>query len=504
MLKSISPYNEKYNYIIDHELEKKKIKKFINNKKETVVVQGLGFVGSAMIAALSLANKNGESIYNVIGVDLADTKNYWKIGRVNSGKPPVISEDKKLNKAYYEGKKGERIFATYSKYAYKIADIVVIDINLDIHKKEIGNPYDYSFSYEQYINSINSIADNITEETLIVVESTVPPGTTEKILYPLFKKKFQERNLDINRLFIAHSYERVMPGKDYLDSIVNFYRVYSGIDRKSKNRARSFLSSFINVKNYPLCELHSTNASEIAKVLENSFRAVNIAFIQEWTELANCINVNLYEIIDAIRKRPTHKNIMLPGFGVGGYCLTKDALLADWAKNNLFRNPGHLKMSLDAIKINDLMPNYTFNLIKSKYPLIKNFKIGIFGISYLNDVADTRYSPAELLYKLCLKENASIFLHDELVSYWEEQDRNVNTNLDREKTKDIDIAVFTVRHKMYLNLSALKLINLMPKIRLIVDANNIFSDIKAEKFIENNVEVIGVGKGHWNQLLEEK
>ena len=147
----------------------------------------------------------------------------------------------------------------------------------------------------------------------------------------------------------------------------------------------------------------------MAKVLENSYRAANIAFIQEWTEYAEKAGVNLYDVINAIRVRSTHQNIMAPGFGVGGYCLTKDSLLADWSLNNLFKGNKHLDMSLNAININDLMPRYTFNLLKKEIKKIKNINLAIFGVSYLNDVVDTRFSPSEFFSTCVLKTKLMFF-----------------------------------------------------------------------------------------------
>ena len=339
-------------YTLNIDDENKKIDNFINGRK-TVVVQGLGFVGSAMVAALSNAkDEKNKLIYNVIGVDLPDEKNYWKIARANDGKPPVLSSDKNMDIAYHNAHKNNNLLATYSEYAYSKADIVVVDIHLDIKKKVMDNPYEYRFSYDGFKKAIEALANNVPEDILCIIETTVPPGTTDKVIYPIFLQAFKKRNLNINKLHLAHSYERVMPGANYLNSIVNFYRVYSGINEQSKMKAKEFLDSFINTKDYPLCELHSTTASEMAKVLENSFRAMNIAFIQEWTDFAQNAKVNLFEVINAIRMRPTHKNIMQPGFGVGGYCLPKDPLLADWSYSNLFGQKSRLKMSLDAVATN--------------------------------------------------------------------------------------------------------------------------------------------------------
>ena len=118
-----------------------------------------------------------------------------------------------------------------------------------------------------------------------------------------------------------------MPGKNYFDSIVNYWRVYAGIDDESAKKCEKFLKKIINTKDYPLTRLSDTTSSETAKVLENSYRAANIAFIEEWGRFAEDIGIDIFEIIESIRMRPTHSNIRQPGFGVGGYCLTKDPIL---------------------------------------------------------------------------------------------------------------------------------------------------------------------------------
>ena len=255
--------------------------------------------------------------------------------------PPIKSTDKSLDEVYKLGHKRGNLLATYDSYAYSVADVIVIDIHLDIFKSELGDTSSYTFTYDHFKRALLQIAQECKEDALIIIETTVPPGTTEKVAYPIFKDVFIERGLNIENLKLAHSYERVMPGPDYLDSITNFFRVYSGINKNSKDETRKFLSSFINTQDFPLSELDNPTSSEMAKVLENSFRAMNIAFISEWSRFAEISGVDLYEVVDAIRVRPTHKNIMWPGFGVGGYCLTKDSLLADWSMKNL------LKIKLD-------------------------------------------------------------------------------------------------------------------------------------------------------------
>ena len=172
-----------------------------------------------------------------------------------------------------------------------------------------------------------------------------------------------KRGLPTDQLKVGHSYERVMPGPKYVDSIQNFYRVFAGLDEKSAVATETFLRTVISTDEYPLTRLGNTNATEMAKVLENSYRAMNIAFIVEWSRFAEEAGVNLYEVVNAIRMRPTHKNIMLPGLGVGGYCFTKDPLLASWAKMNLFGSEEKLHQSETGVHINDKMPYYAFQYL---------------------------------------------------------------------------------------------------------------------------------------------
>jgi UDP-N-acetyl-D-glucosamine dehydrogenase len=497
---SKSPFGDKYTYSVDRFDEDHKIEHFVNERK-TIVVQGLGFVGSAMIAALANArDANKEILYNVIGIDLPDEKNFWKIGRVNDGKPPILSTDRNIDAAYRNALKNQNVFATYSEYAYSKAETVVIDINLDAYKKTVRSPFEYYFTFDCFEGAMETIANNVPGDVLCVVETTVPPGTTENVVYPIFQEAFKKRHLDIGQLSLAHSYERVMPGVNYLNSITNFYRVYSGINNRSAEKARKFFESFVNTEEYPLCELNSPTASEIAKVLENSYRAMNIAFIQEWTEYAEKAKVDLFQVINAIRMRPTHRNIMLPGFGVGGYCLSKDPLLADYSYRNFFNGKTHLKMSLSAVEVNDMMPNYTYYLLKQEVPFLRNMHITILGVSYLNDVADTRYSPTEVFYDKCTKEGAVVTLHDPLVSFWQEKSLEIDTNVHHLKKKKHDAAIFAVRHGAYLNLTSDDIVSLLPGVKVIIDANNIINDDTAKLLSTRGIRMKGVGKGHWENF----
>jgi len=291
--------------------------------------------------------------------------------------------------------------ATWVKESYAEADIIVVDINLDVIKLDLGNSRKFEIQMDSFKSAIKDIGRYINPKSLILIESTIPPGTIDKIVLPLIIECFRERSIDLikNPPLIAHSYERVMPGANYIKSIKKMWRTFSAINEEASRKTKNFLSNIIDTQEFPLIELQNTQASEFGKLLENSYRAMNIAFIYEWTLFAEDIGINLFDVIDSIRVRKgTHDNMMYPGFGVGGYCLPKDTLLAEWASKELYHRDKELKFSLEAINVNDLMPRHTFELLqKGIGGDLKNKRVVILGASYRNDVGDTRNSPSIFL-----------------------------------------------------------------------------------------------------------
>ncbi len=472
--------------------DKKDIDAFIelHPGKKVVVVQGLGFVGSVM--GLVVANALSEE-YAVIGNDLPTPTSYWKIRSINEGVFPVIASDPKIELYYQNALKKRNYYATYDNYAYSKADVVVVDINLDVKKQsELDG---YSVDLTPFKKAIEAIGSNCKEDVLVLVETTVPPGTTQKIVRPILEESLTKRGVSIEKLKVGHSYERVMPGPKYIDSIQNFYRVFAGSDEESADAVESFLRTVIRTDEYPLTKLGNTNATEMAKVLENSFRAMNIAFMVEWSRFAEEAGVDMYEIVNAIRMRPTHKNIMFPGIGVGGYCLTKDPLLASWARMNLFGSEEKLGQSEKGVHINDKMPLYAFEYLKSQYDgSLAGKKVLLLGVSYLNDVGDTRYTPVEGFYDLLEIEDCEITLHDPHVKYWEEKGLWVNQQLDQLLQQSYDLIVITTGHKNYRNNAAL-----IDKIKqqescLIYDTIGVFTNEEIKLLSEKHaVRVIGRG-----------
>ena len=254
---------------------------------------------------------------------------------------------------------------------------------------------------------------------------------------------------------------------------------------------KNFLNKLINTKKYPLTKLSNIRSVEMTKVIENSFRATNIAFIDEWTKFSEKINVDLNSVIRAIKVRSTHKNIMNPGLGVGGYCLTKDNLLGIYSSNSILKS-SKLKFPFSnlTLEINKNMPYHTFNVIKKLTKnKIKGKKILIYGASYKNDVGDTRFSPSENLLINLKKYKCTITVCDPHVEYWSELKLKVLN-----KIKNInfyDLIIFAVNHREFKNIN----FNKMSKKNFIIDTCSALTPKQLSKLKKQNSTIYKIGKG---------
>jgi nucleotide sugar dehydrogenase len=414
-----------------------------------VLVQGLGFVGSVM--SLVVANAvNGD--YAVLGVEQDTEAGRRIVDSLNAGIFPVAAGDPKITEYFETVRRKGNFYATTDTDAYAGADVIIIDINLDISKTsdEGGALTDFDVNLAPFTEAVKTIGRYCRPDALVLVETTVPPGTCRNIVAPALKAALEKRGLPSNKIRIGHSYERVMPGPNYIDSIQNFYRVYSGIDKESADAVEAFLKTIIHTSEYPLTRLGSTNATETAKVLENSYRAMNIAFMVEWSRMAEEAGVDLYEVVNAIRRRPTHNNLMFPGIGVGGYCLTKDPLLASWARLNLLGGRERLVQSEAAVSINDQMPRYAFEFLQRRYSgSLTGARLLLLGVSYRGDVGDTRFSPVESFYRRLVSAEAVVSVHDPYINHWSETGLVPFTDLDEALKINPNIVIISAGHSLY-------------------------------------------------------
>ena len=454
---------------------------------QKICIQGLGFVGSAMATAVAIAEDNrGKLIYDVVGVDLPNETGKKRVDAINKGEFPFTISDDRLLLALTKAHKNGNLRASTDQNEYIQADIIVVDVHLDI-------PYlddEPQLLFTEFIEAIQAIGKKISSETLIIIETTVPPGTCEKIVIPTLRIELEKRHINPDSVHVAHSYERVMPGEKYLESIIDYWRVFAGYTKKAGDLCEEFLKNVVNIDKFPLTRLSSTIASETAKVMENTYRATNIAFIDEWTKYAETVGIDMFEVIDAIKVRPTHSNIMFPGLGVGGYCLTKDPTFTPAASKQLFKKALDFPFSKMAVKINHEMPLHTIKRLISFLGPLKGMRILVCGISYREDVGDSRFSPSETLVRELIKNKANVFCHDPYLTYWDELDLALLKELP--KPANYNAVIMAVAHKQYRELI---LSNWALGTELVLDASSIFNKEQRNLAREQGIRVESIGRG---------
>ena len=537
---STCPSGEKFplpkaaDYASEFEKMQKLVAEQRQKNREIVVVMGVGFVGSVMagVVADSVDPKSGEPTKFVIGMQRPSTRSFWKILYLNRGMAPVEAEDPEvaplIRRCVLDKK---TLIASFIYDVLTLADVVVVDVQCDYHKETFGDVKRGHADIAALEASLKIIGEKIKPECMVLIETTVPPGTTEYVAYPIIKRAFQKRGLENTEPLLAHSFERVMPGRNYVASIRDFWRVCSGINIESRNRVTDFLSGILNVEKYPLTVLDRPIESETCKIVENSYRATLLAFLDEWSVFSERNGVDLTKVIKAIKVRPTHSNIIFPGPGIGGYCLPKDGGLGVWAYHTLMGFEDEIfKMTPLSININDTRGLRVVQLVRDALrnmgKIVAATKISVLGASYREDVGDTRYSGSEIIVRKLTEMGADVVVHDPYVKHWwemEKQDtypapdhslarffRNQESlgdlcmmiNLD-ETVKGADALVIAVRHQDYLSLDPDEMVKMAGKPMAVIDCFGILNDVTIRRYFELGCEVKGLGRGHVKRIKDE-
>ena len=536
---SISPDGDKFKIPEEEDYRKEydRLENLVKDKREEgfeiVVVMGLGFVGAVMagVVADSVDKKTGKPSKFVIGMQRPSTRSFWKMPLINRGISPVKAEDPEVAPMIERCVKEKKtLTATFTYDALKLADILVVDVQCDFLKQELGNLGSGYADISALETSFKTIGQKISPHCLILIETTVPPGTTEYVAYPMIKKAFMSRGIEDEPL-LAHSFERVMPGRDYVRSVRDFWRVCSGINEESREKVTRFLSEILNVEKYPLTVLDKPIESETCKIVENSYRATVLAFLDEWSLFAETNGVDLIKVINAIKVRPTHSNIIFPGPGIGGYCLPKDGGLGLWAYKHLMGFENDIfKITPQAININDTRALHAAQLVRDALRnmgrIVAASQLTLLGVSYREDVGDTRYSGSEIIIRKLTEMGAEVKAHDPYVQHWwelEKQDtypttatswsrffRNQEQLSKFRMTPDLegalkgsDAVIFAVRHEPYLQLEPDEVVSMAGSPLAVVDCFGILDDAKIERYFELGCEVKGLGRGHINRIKDK-
>ena len=537
---SVSPAGEKFEIPsqADHAAELKRLKRLVTKarkeKKEIVVVMGVGFVGAVMAAIVAdTTNKKGVSSKFVIGCQRPSTRSYWKIPLLNRGESPVKAEDPEVDpmiaRCVLEKK---TLTATINSDCLKLADVVVVDVQCDYTKHDLGQMKTGEAEMSALEATMRTIGQKVEPKCLTLIETTVAPGTTEFVAWPIMKKAFAKRGIKATPL-LSHSFERVMPGKEYVSSIRDFWRVCSGCNATARKRVVKFLKEVLNTEEFPLTVMDRPIESETTKIVENSYRATTLAFLNEWSLFAERNGVDLIKVIKAIGMRPTHSNIIFPGPGIGGYCLPKDGGLGYWAYRHILGfedGDSVFQITPTAIDVNDTRGLHVAELardaLRNMGRYIAGADIVICGASYRQDVGDTRYSGSELVVRKLTEMGAEIRVHDPYVEHWyelEQQDvypapghswsrffRNQEGLADVRMSDDLqsvlkgaEAVILAVPHAPYLELDPAQVVKWAGSPLAVIDCFGILSDESIAKYFELGCEVKALGRGHIQRIKEE-
>ncbi|MDP4281099.1 MAG: nucleotide sugar dehydrogenase [Bacteroidota bacterium] len=540
LIYSVNPEGERFPLPVvdDYDNELKRVESLVQEARkqgrEIVVVMGLGFVGAVM-AAIVAGTKDSEGKHTkfVIGCQRPSTRSYWKIPMINQGKAPVKSEDPEVDTLI--GKcvlEDHTLVATYHNDCLKFADCVVVDVQCDFRKNDLGNMKTGTADMAALEDTMRTIGEKIPPECLVLIETTVAPGTTEFIAWPILKKAFEKRGIKQTPL-LAHSFERVMPGKQYVASIRDFWRVCSGCEEMARHRVEKFLREVLNTKDFPLTVMDRPIESETTKIIENSYRATILAFLNEWSLFAERNGVDLIKVIQAIKMRPTHRNIIFPGPGIGGYCLPKDGGLGYWAYQHLlgFDDGDEIfRITPAAIDINDTRALHVAELTRDALDgmgkIVAGARVLLCGASYRQDVGDTRYSGSEMVVRKLSEMGADIRVHDPYVEHWyelEQQDeypspghswkrffrnqehlKNIVVSKDLKASLErADAIILAVPHSQYLELDPEQIVKWAGAPLAVVDAFGILPDDKIRQYLRLGCEVKALGRGHITRLRQE-
>lgn len=398
------------------------IKKKLMDKTATLGVVGLGYVG------LPLAVEKAKAGFKTIGFDVQESK----VAMVNAGKNyigDVVNEDLE------EIVKSGLLSATTDFAQVASADCVCI---------AVPTPLD---AYQQpdisYVKaSAESIVPYMHKDMLIVLESTTYPGTTEELLKPILEKSGLKCGVDF---YLAFSPERVDPG-NLIYKTKNTPKVVGGVTPECTDIAAAMYEAILEA---PIHRVSSPAVAEMEKILENTYRNVNIGLVNELAILSNKMGINFWEVVDAAKSKPYGFQAFYPGPGLGGHCIPLDPYYLSWkAREYGF----HTSMIESSMMVNDRMPEYcaerASKILNRFKKAMNGAKILMLGVAYKQDIDDYRESPAIQVIEELEKEGAEVVYYDPFVSEYREHGvvKKGESELTAELIESADLVIVTTAH----------------------------------------------------------
>lgn len=432
----------------------KRLSRKIEKKEVRIAIVGLGYVG------LPIALEFNRAGFAVFGIDT----NERRIKDLLNKKSYIVDiSDRQIREAINR----KNFFAGTDYKVLKDIDIIIVCVPTPLRKTKIPN-----ISY--IIKASRTISKYLKKGTLVVIESTTYPGTTRDVILPLLSKSGLREGKDF---FLAFSPERIDPGNEKY-TLSNVPKIVGGVSKEAGELAEKIYSKIIK----KVIPVSSAEAAEIVKLLENSFRIVNIGLINEFAILCNKLNIDVWEVVRAAGTKPFGFMQFYPGPGIGGHCIPADPLYLSWKARMI----GFKTKMIDlASRTNLFMPHYVVQrieeLLGQKKIKISQSKILILGVTYKKDVNDLRESPALDIIEILQKKGAEISYCDPFIPYL--QINNINLKGSACTTANIrksDLAVLISDHTKFNYKSLAK------NAKLILDTRNAFGvrGIKAKQIIK--------------------
>jgi len=443
-----------------------------------IVVVGMGYVGIPMAAVL--ADVPG---FAVVGIQRRSPRSAWKIDLLNQGKSPFAGDEPGLD---------ELLTRVVDKGTFSVTDDYSVIREADYILINVQTPADGADNEPHYLE-IKAVAQhigvNLKKGAMVILESTVAPGTTLNIVRPILE---EASGLTAGKDFgLAYSYERLMPGH-LIDYIVNLPRIVGGINAESEEKARQLYAAIVK------SDILTTDiiSAETAKTMENAYRDVNIAFANEMALICESLGIDVWEVRRLINSRP-QRDMHLPGPGVGGHCLPKDSWLLRYGvkaygTNELADVEQETQLLVMARAINSAMPEYMLKLIHKALAhhglAWSQAQLTILGVSYLENSDDVRNSPAYDLIERLESQGATLIAHD---PYVREFPQAKFTQDLKEAISKSDGLILVTKHREYEHLD-LQWAKTLMRTPILVDGRNTYSKHLAQ---EKGFYYLGLGKG---------
>ena len=470
----------------------KKLENLFNERGEIkkIGVLGMGYVGipSAVLFA------DASCFSKVLGFQRNSKSSSYKIDMLNRGESPLKGEEPGLEDLISKVVKAGKFECTSDFSRISELDAVTLAV-----QTPFANPKDLEPDFSALIEGIRNVGKYLRPGMLVVLESTITPGTTEGMAKQILE---EESGLKAGEDFaLAHAPERVMVGR-LLKNIREHDRIVGGINEASTRRAVELYSPVLTVgKVIPM----SATAAEVTKTSENTFRDLQIAAINQLALYCEAMGINVYDVrtgVDSLKGEGITRAVLWPGAGVGGHCLTKDTYHLERGvkigNGQLDYPEGADSIYVLARKVNDFMPVHMYNLTAAALKRIgkemKGSKIAVLGWAFIRDSDDARNTPSESYRDLCLEAGATVRVHDPYVAEYP----GIEISNDLEKViRDADAVVVLTGHSAYLDLKADWLKEVTGKANpVIVDGRNV---VEPEEFIGKGFIYKGIGRGDKNE-----